>query len=147
MSRHLFLSVRPEFTEKILTRVKTTEFRRTKPRVRVGQPVIIYASSPTMAIVGTARVRSVTTGSPTALWRQFRHVGGIGRDRLREYFRGAELGHAICLECVAPLESAMTLREIRSALPGFQPPQAFIYLSTCQVASLGLLAGSEAIRS
>lgn len=147
MSKHLFLSVRPEFTEKILTGAKAAEFRRTKPRVQVGQPVILYASSPTMAIVGTARVESVTSGSPTWLWHQFRDVGGIGRDRLREYFRGAQQGHAICLGCVAPLESAMTLASIRGALPGFQPPQAFIYLSTGQVASLGLSGDSEVVRS
>lgn len=142
MSRHLFLSIRPEFTVKILDGSKRAEFRRTRPRVVPGQLVILYASSPVMGIVGFARVEEVISGSPTRLWHQLREDGGIARSRYREYFKGAREAHAITLTGVQPLGSTLDLAEIRSALPGFNPPQAFVYLTNAQVQSLGLEVGA-----
>ena len=138
MSRHLFLSIRPEFTDKILQGVKRAEFRRTRPRVEPGHPVILYASSPVMGIVGFAQVKRVVSGSPTRLWNLFREEGGIDRARFRDYFKGASGAHAITLTGVEPLDETLDLARIRSALPGFNPPQAFVYMTSGQVARLGL---------
>ncbi len=147
MNKHLFLSVRPEFTSKILSGTKSIEFRRTRPRVHEGQLVILYASSPTMAIVGVARIVSVTSGSPTWIWNNFRNQGGIQRDRFRVYFHGAQQGHAIELSEAIPLETALPLAMVRKAIPGFHPPQTFAYLTDKQIALLGLRPACQALRS
>ncbi len=138
MSDYLFLSIRPEFVDKIITAQKTVEFRRTRPRAREGHPVILYASSPVMAIMGVAVVRRITSSSPTGIWKMFSTSGGIPRDRFREYYRGATRGHAIELCRVRKLEVPVDLDLIRTELPGFRPPQAFSYLSLLEVACLGL---------
>lgn len=138
MKRPLFLSIHPEFTDKILSGTKTVEFRRTRPRACKDRAAILYATSPVMAIVGVARVDDLVSSSPTKLWNMFRDVGGITRARLRDYFRGVQLGHAIALSRVTPLKNQLNLSTIRDAIPGFHPPQGFFYVTVDQVESLGI---------
>jgi predicted transcriptional regulator len=142
VSRHLFLSVRPEFAAKILSGTKTVEFRRTRPRAAEGQPVVVYASSPVMAIVGIATIVRIDTASPSRLWDLFREPGGISRARYREYFRNAREAHAITLADAEPLLELVELTGIRDVIPGFQPPQAFNYMGMEHVLALGLPSSS-----
>jgi len=134
----LFLSLRPEFANKIISGVKTVEFRRTRPSVEEGRPVILYAATPLMCIVGVGYIEKVVSASPTRLWEMFGSDGGISRERFRRYFYGLSRGHAITLTDVEGLDRVVELSEIRNSLPGFQPPQAFMYLELSEVASLGL---------
>ena len=52
--RTLLLSLRPRFAQAILSGAKTVEVRRRPVNAPPQTPIILYASSPTMAIVGTA---------------------------------------------------------------------------------------------
>ena len=146
MSRHIFLSVRPEFAAKILSRTKTVEFRRTRPKAKEGQPVVVYASSPTMAIVGIATVVRIDTASPSRLWGLFRGAGGISRARYREYFKDAREAHAITLADAEPLRELVGLAGIRDVIPHFQPPQAFNYMEIELVVALGLPSRAPRMR-
>lgn len=114
------------------------EFRRTRPRVDYGHPVILYASTPVMGIVGVGYVERVVSAPPTRLWETYRGEGGITRERFRTYFRGATQAHGIVLSRVTSLCDAVELSTIRDKLPSFHPPQAFRYLNHADVTSLGL---------
>ena len=57
--RTLLLCLRPRFAEAILSGAKTVELRRRPINTQPGTPILLYASSPTMAIVGTARLREI----------------------------------------------------------------------------------------
>jgi predicted transcriptional regulator len=55
----ILISIRPVFVQRLLAGTKTVEFRRIRPKVRVGQVVLIYACSPISAVVGWGIVGSV----------------------------------------------------------------------------------------
>ena len=57
--KYLFVSIKPEFTEKILSKEKSIELRKVRPHVVSGDYVIIYASAPVMGVVGIARVKHI----------------------------------------------------------------------------------------
>lgn len=62
--RTLLLSLRPRYATAILTGDKTTELRRRPVNALPGTPIILYASSPIMAVVGTARLADVHSCFP-----------------------------------------------------------------------------------
>ena len=83
--RALLLSVRPKFAESILNGSKTAEIRRQRPDVRPGTLVIIYATKPKGAIVGTARVSGMSQGSPDEIWKRHKAQVGISREDFDSY--------------------------------------------------------------
>ena len=127
VERRLLLSLKPRFADAILDGTKTVELRRTRPLIRVPTDALIYASRPTMAIVGRCRVESIDSFTPTALWDAHGQSAGITRREFREYFRGAERAYGLMLSAPLRLES-MHLAEVRRWWPGFVPPQSFRYL-------------------
>jgi predicted transcriptional regulator len=132
----LFVSLKPRFAELILCGEKTVELRRVAPSVDPGALVILYASSPVMEVVGTARVAALETASPTALWHRHGAECGLARNDFRAYFAGVRKAVAISLEEVRRLEQAVPLAELRRRWAGFSPPQSWRYLDAERAAAL-----------
>jgi predicted transcriptional regulator len=126
--RALLLSVRPQFAESILEGSKTAEIRRQRPDVRPGTLVIIYATKPVGAIVGTARISGLSQGSPAEIWEQHQAHAGIAREDFDTYLDGAATAYALLLERVQRLVPLLTLEEMRAAA-SFQPPQSYRYVT------------------
>jgi len=128
--RLLLLSVRPRFAALILAGTKTIELRRVRPRVVPGDGVLLYVSSPVMALTACSTVERVFEGSPTKLWEVVRSRAGVTRREYDEYFRGAARGAGISLGEVDRFSHAVPLSELREIWPGFHPPQSFRYLDS-----------------
>jgi predicted transcriptional regulator len=126
--RALLLSVRPHYAQAILNGTKTAEVRRQRPAVRPGTLVIIYATKPVGALVGTARISAVSYGSPASMWEQHHESTGISRVEYDAYLDGAETAHLLFLRRIQRLEPLLTLEQIRAATT-FQPPQSYRYLN------------------
>lgn len=126
--RALLLSVRPRFAYSILDGAKSAEIRRQRPAVHPGTLVIIYATKPVGAIVGTARISDISYGTPTDMWEQHHASTGITRAEWDAYLSGAETTYLLFLHHVQRLEPLLTLEQIRSATT-FQPPQSYRYLT------------------
>ena len=126
--RALLLSVRPQFASSILDGTKTAEIRRQRPAVDPGTLVIIYATKPIGAIVGTARISGISHGDPAEMWEQHQARTGITRAEFDVYLCGAETAYVLMLENVQQLEPLLTLEQIR-AITKFQPPQSYRYLN------------------
>jgi predicted transcriptional regulator len=126
--RALLLSVRPRYAHAILNGTKTAEIRRQRPVVHPGTLVIIYATKPVGAIVGTARIADVSCGNPADMWEQHQRSTGVTRAEYDAYLTGAETAYLLFLRRVQRLEPLLTLEQIRSATT-FQPPQGYRYLS------------------
>lgn len=126
--RALLLSVRPRYANEILKGAKTAEIRRQRPTVRPGTLVIIYATKPVGALIGTARISSVVCGDPTDMWEQHHSSTGITRAEYDAYLAGAKTAYLLFLRHVQRLEPLLTLEQIRSATT-FQPPQSYRYLN------------------
>ncbi|WP_327249217.1 hypothetical protein [Streptomyces sp. NBC_01320] len=67
--------------------------RRQRVAVPPGTPVIIYATSPVMALTGTARLTGVDTATPAQVWRRHRAACGISRAEYTAYDR---VGGPVC---------------------------------------------------
>jgi predicted transcriptional regulator len=137
----LFLSVRPRYAERILEGTKTVELRRVRPTASQGQRVLIYSSSPTMAVLATTTVERIDWGSVDEVWRRVRRSAGLSRHDYLDYFRGAERASAIWLGSVMAFETPVALRELRERWPWFRPPQSYCFVQ----ATLSEPGGLEAL--
>jgi len=133
----LLLTVKPQFAERIFVGTKKVELRRLKPRISIGDQVLVYTSSPTKAITGAFEVKDVLSGSPDFLWREVGPKTGMDKKEFDRYFAGADYGHAIFLGHVWRLPESIPLTLLREMLPGFHPPRSHRYLSKDEIDRLG----------
>jgi predicted transcriptional regulator len=126
--RTLLLSLRPRFAQAILSGAKTVELRRGPVNAPPQTPIILYASSPTMAIVGTARLREVQTLTPDVAWCQHGRSLALSRLEFDAYLDGSVYAYLLILHRVCTLNEPLTLRDLRQE-GHFQPPQSFRYIA------------------
>ena len=127
--RDLVLSIKPEYSTKIVSGQKTVELRRRfTANVQPGAIVLIYESSPTRALIGLASIAEVLHGPTNTIWKRFADEACIGRNDFDSYFAGTKTGFAIRLRGARRLKRALELQELRSRFQ-FEPPQSFQYAS------------------
>jgi predicted transcriptional regulator len=124
--RLMLLSIHPRHVENILAGVKTVELRRTRPAVEPGQPVAIYATTPSAAVVATCRIERVEVAEPACLWTSSGGLAAISKAQFDSYFEGATSAVALHLSDVAVLQRAVALSEIRQQVV-YHPPQTWHY--------------------
>ncbi|MFE0420757.1 ASCH domain-containing protein [Streptomyces tendae] len=138
--RALLLSLHPRFATAILNGDKTVELRRQRVTAPPGTPVIIYATSPVMALTGTARLTGVDTAAPGQIWRWHKAACGISKAEYTRYMDGATHASALLIDHPHPLTSTVPLAHLRAA-SAFHPPQSYRYLT--QEALRELVCGHE----
>lgn len=127
----LFFSIKPRFATEILAGRKTVELRRTRPRsVRDGSLVVVYASSPMRAVIGTFEVDRVVSACPELLWDEVAAHAGLSREEYDAYFDGAQEAVAIFVRSPGRAGAPYSLAAIRRECPSFHPPQAFRYIGS-----------------
>lgn len=124
----MLLSVHPRFATAILAGTKTVEVRRQRVAAPPGTPVLLYATSPVMAIVGLARITSVRVASPREVWFASRTKAGISRREYDEYMSGALQASGLSLEAPVAFEEPVPLSALRAS-GSFHPPQSYRYLT------------------
>jgi predicted transcriptional regulator len=143
----LLLSVRPRYAGAILTGAKTAELRRRPVAVATGTKVILYASTPLMAVVGTARLDFVERAAPSWIWQRYRKRLGLSRAEFDTYLDGAHNATILALSEVTALPNPLPIASLRHDQP-FQPPQSYRYVATTDPAALRRLAdGPNVARS
>lgn len=123
--RTALMSIKPAYAERILRGSKRYELRRTPVKMQRNDLVVIYASSPTKAVVGSFRVAGVERDEPAVLWAYHGHEFGIDRAEYFAYFYGAETAHAIEVMRVVRAYEPVPLDVLRQRIPGFRPPQSY----------------------
>ncbi|WP_241746092.1 ASCH domain-containing protein [Streptomyces lydicus] len=126
--RAMLLSVHPRFATAILAGTKTVEVRRQRVAAPPGTPVFLYATAPTMAIVGMARIASVHVASPREVWSASRKGAGISRREYDDYMSGATQASGLALEDPVTFEAPVPLAALRAS-GSFHPPQSYRYLT------------------
>lgn len=129
MSKHvLLLSVRPRFAQMIFAGTKTVELRRVRPKVKAGDLVLVYVTSPTKEVQGVFKVARAVSGRPSAIWRKFGKRTGITRREFDSYFNGKSHAHALTIEETWLFLKPVRLSCLRKEKRGFRPPQSFHYI-------------------
>ena len=126
--RAVLMSIKPRYAEMIFAGTKTVELRRVCPKVGPGDLVLVYVSSPRMALVGGFEVEGVVTATPTDLCRSHLKLSGLTQDAFLNYFEGATKAYGILIGRVWHFEEATELATLRRQKGGFTPP-AIVSLS------------------
>lgn len=121
------LSVRPQYSSKILEGKKTVELRRRFPvSAPRGTVAYIYSTSPIRAIVGCTEIENVIKLPVIELWKRFRKSAHITRADFDNYFAGINDGFALKIANPRSFSRPINLAELRNRF-GFEPPQSFLY--------------------
>ncbi len=125
--RDVILSIRPQYSEKIMHGKKTVELRRRFPlSAPRGTFAYIYCTSPVQAIVGRAEITDVVKLPVGDIWRKFSKSASIGKKEFDSYFGDLDNGFALKFANAQALPRQIDLLELREKF-GFEPPQSFLY--------------------
>lgn len=73
---NVLISIKPKYIEKILSKEKTYEFRKTIFKKKVDN-ILIYSNSPEKKIIGYFEVNEINKYSPENLWDKLSSYSGI----------------------------------------------------------------------
>lgn len=124
----LLISIRPEYLKKIMDGSKTIELRKTKPKIKPGDLLIFYASSPSKALSGAALVKGIIEETPANMWKLYYEKIGIDLTSFNKYFSTYKKAYGIILGNVWEYDP-ISLDELRHIILDFSPPQSYRYLS------------------
>lgn len=125
--RDVVLSIKPQYSTKILKGEKTVELRRRFPvNVPAGTLAFIYSTTPDKALVGFAEIRMVSKSKVADIWKQFKSEACITKEDFDAYFSGQEFGFALQFRRAKRFKEAIDLADLRERF-GFEPPQSFLY--------------------
>ena len=127
-NKYLFISVKPEFAEKLIKKQKTIELRKTKPKVAIGDFLIIYATSPKKSVVGFGIIKKIIIATPKTMWKNYSSKLGIDKIRFDSYYRGYKTAIGIEVDKVNEIQP-VHLEDLRNIDPQFHPPQIYRYIS------------------
>jgi predicted transcriptional regulator len=133
-SNILLLSIRPEYARKIFVdKTKNVELRRVRTRLKPGDLVVVYVSSPEKALVGSFEVeRIIFEDLPKDLkkfWQQVGEQSGLDTREFKTYYQGASLGVGIFFKEIKVFPKPVKLESLRKQLPHIKPPQSYRYLT------------------
>lgn len=125
--RDVVLSIRPQYSEKIVDGSKTVELRRRFPvSAPNGTIAYIYSTSPVRAMVGMAEITSVLKLPIAEIWQRFENQAQIDKPDFDRYFEGVEQGFVLLFDKARPFPKPLPLSTLRERFD-FEPPQSFLY--------------------
>jgi predicted transcriptional regulator len=127
MAETYLISIRPKYAYRIFAGTKKFELRRWFGITPTpGSRLIVYASGGVKAIIGEFRAGRIYSGSPRDVESFLEKLGdtGVGREDYT-YISGARRAMAIEVKDPRLYAKPIRLSELRTILPGFNPPQSF----------------------
>jgi len=118
------MSIRPPFTNLILTGLKKVELRRV-PMKRNITHVVIYESGGVGRVVGYFEVSRGTEDAPAVIWKKFKGSTGLSKSEFDQYYAGCDVAVAIGVGRTVRLKEPMLLSDFQVE----RPPQSFMYIS------------------
>ena len=126
--KYLFIAVKPEYANKLISGKKDIELRKMKPNVQSGDFVIIYASAPVKAVLGFGKIKQIIECNPKCLWERYSDRLGINKQRYFSYYDGYYKAIGIEFDMIKSV-TPIGLDDLRKVDPNFQPPQIYRYVT------------------
>ena len=136
--RALLLSIKPRHARNIKGGSKTVELRRVAPKIAGEMLVLIYESSPVMAVTAMALVSAITCAPLDDMWQQHGPATQITKEEYYQYYEGRDRACALHIERVVLFPTPFTLEELRQLNVMQQPPQSYRFLGPQQFKQLGM---------
>lgn len=145
----LLISVKPEYANKIFEdRTKKVELRRVRTRVKTGDIVFVYVSSPKKTFLGFFEVdfvieKSASKNDLKELWKQVKDHAGIRRKDFYQYYKGASVAIGIYFINAKKFETPIELNRLKDKISYLRPPQSYRYLNEEEYETIMLLGGEN----
>ncbi|MCD8032041.1 MAG: ASCH domain-containing protein [Bacteroides sp.] len=130
--KYLFISVKPEFANKIIKKEKTIELRKMKPDVKMGDYIIIYASAPSKSVIGYGVIKQIIEKEPRKMWEDHFASLGIDKEQYFEYYNNKNKAIGIEIDEIKEI-NPISLDNLRKIDPDFHPPQIYKYVSNIEI--------------
>ena len=124
--KYILMSIKPVYAEQIKSGQKTIELRRIAPKVKSGDVLIIYESSPVKQITAFCEIEAIVVAEPNKLWETAKGVAGLSYDSFIKYFDEKSQAVGIKLGKVKEMSVPKGLSVISIDM---QAPQSYRYLS------------------
>ena len=126
-TRDVILSIKPRYSNPIISGAKTVELRRRFPtNIPTGTIAYIYSTTPVRAIIGYAEILDVLKKPIEKIWKDHWQNAYIERKDFDSYFEGIEHGFVLCFKNAQAFKREIGLNELREQYD-FIPPQSFLY--------------------
>jgi predicted transcriptional regulator len=125
MKKSVLFSIHPEFAEAILSGEKQVEFRRVIFKRSEIKEVVIYATHPIQRVVGRFEIDEVLAAKPDVLWEKTKNVGGVSKEKFKNYFFGKDIGFGIKIKNPVRFEKSQPLSKYVASNTA---PQSFCYV-------------------
>ncbi|MBO4710515.1 ASCH domain-containing protein [bacterium] len=120
----ILLSIKPEYSNKILDGTKKYEFRRQIAKRKVDR-ILIYSTSPEMKVVAEVEVVGVLKDSPKNLWQKTQKSAGISFSKFMDYFEKCQVAYAYSLGELQAFDKPKLLSDYGISTA----PQSFVYIA------------------
>ena len=130
----LLLSIKPKYAKQIFeTKTKKVELRRVRTRLKEGDIVLVYVSSPVKVFVGSFEVEDVIESKASRkelknFWNKFQDSVGINKQEFNSYYEGASVIVGIQIKNIRLFENPVELERLQEKLSYLRPPQSYRYL-------------------
>lgn len=119
----VLMSIRTEYTNKILAKIKLYELRK-KPLNEKVDTIIIYSSGKDKKVVGEFKIEKIIKDSPDNIWNLGEEVLGIDKKSFYEYFKHSKYAYAIKIKDVIKYDTPKDLKDFGIN----KAPQSFCYI-------------------
>ena len=130
--KYLFIAVKPEYANKLISGKKDIELRKMKPNIQHGDYVIIYSSAPIKAVVGFGKVKAIIICSPQEMWNKHSKRLGIDIHSFNSYYVGYNKAIGIEFEMIKPV-TPIGLLDLKKVDSNFHPPQIYRYVTNADI--------------
>jgi predicted transcriptional regulator len=121
---NLLMSIQPVIARRISSGKKKYEYRRSIFKRDVDW-IYIYSSSPVRKIVCRFKYSGRLAGSIDEIWEKTGRFSAAPEIEYRDYFKNAKTAYAIKIDGLEVFDDPLDPYRI---IPGFRPPQSFMYL-------------------
>lgn len=132
----MLLSLRPKYAELILSRQKRAEIRRLPSRIPVGAVALMYASTPTRALVGAAHVDAVQRLAPSTTWKRWGRDTGLAKAEFDRYVEGLSQVTTLILGEVVQFSAPVPLDALRERWAPFIAPQSYRFVGATELSAV-----------
>lgn len=132
LHKYLFIAVKPEYANKLISGEKDIELRKTKPHVQAGDYAIIYASAPAKVVLGYGKIKRIILCTPQEMWDNYYTRLGIKEQDFLMYYDSSNKSVGIEFEMIKSI-NPISLDVLRRIAPGFHPPQIYRYVTNEQI--------------
>ena len=128
MNNVAMISIKPEYSSKILSRTKSIELRRSSLGLSKDDVLLVYESSPKQVLGLWFYIAEVETLPVDKMWVKYHAKLGINHEEYITYYNGSTEATGFHIGDIYQLETPIPLHTIKELVPDFVPPQSILWI-------------------